>query len=407
MVSVRRRQFTAAEVNIPLEKAAFAARSEPLSSDELIRYSRHLLLPAVGEPGQLALKRAKVLVVGAGGLGSPALLYLAAAGVGTIGIVDFDVVDLSNLHRQILHGSSAVGEPKTASAIERLRDVNPNVHVIPYPDRFTAGNGLEIARGFDIIVDGTDNFAARYLINDAAVLLGIPNVYGSVYRFEGQASVFAAKDGPCYRCLFRDPPPADLIPNCAEAGVLGVLPGLIGTIQATEALKLILGIGEPLIGKLLLVDTATMQFRTINVRRDPECPACGTRTIRELVSYEELCGVPSQGREEMNGAIAEISPSELAERLKKSKGIDLIDVREPSEWKIGHIAGARLVPLGQLGDEISRMDSQREIIVYCKSGGRSLHAAKQLVAAGLNNVSNLTGGIIAWRAEIDPSLPRF
>lgn len=407
MVSVRRRQITAAEVNIPLEKGAFAARNEPLGADELVRYSRHLLLPQVGETGQLALKRARVLVVGAGGLGSPALLYLAAAGVGTIGIVDFDIVDLSNLHRQVLHGSSSVGEPKTASAIERLRDLNPNVQVIPYPDRFTADNGLEIARGFDLIVDGTDNFATRYLINDAAVLLGIPNVYGSVYRFEGQASVFAAKDGPCYRCLFRDPPPADLIPNCAEAGVLGVLPGLIGTIQATEALKLILGIGEPLIGKLLLVDTATMQFRTINVRRDPECPACGTRKIRELVSYEELCAAPSPGGEEMNAAIEEISPSQLAERLKDSKVIDLIDVREPSEWKMGHIAGARLIPLGRIKDEIPRLDSQKEIIVYCRSGARSRQAAKQIVAAGARKVSNLSGGIIAWRDDIDPSLPRF
>jgi sulfur-carrier protein adenylyltransferase/sulfurtransferase len=390
-----------------LEKGAFAARDEQLSADELVRYSRHLLLPQVGERGQLALKRARVLVVGAGGLGSPALLYLAAAGVGTIGIVDFDVVDLSNLHRQILHGSAAIGEPKTASAIERLRDVNPNVQVIPYPDRFSADNGLEIARGFDMIVDGTDNFATRYLINDAAVLLGIPNVYGSVYRFEGQASVFAGKDGPCYRCLFRDPPPADLIPNCAEAGVLGVLPGLIGTIQATEAVKLILGIGEPLIGKLLLVDTTTMQFRTINVRRDPECPACGTREIRELVTYEAVCAAPSHEGERMKEAVEEISPSQLAERLAQSQDVDLIDVREPSEWKLGHIAGARLVPLGQIEEEIPRLDSQRKIIVYCKSGGRSRHAAKQLIAAGLPNVSNLTGGIIAWRDEVDPSLPRF
>ena len=407
MVSVRRRNVPAAEVNIPLEREAFAARIEPLSSDELLRYSRHLLLPQVSESGQLALKGAKVLVIGAGGLGSPALLYLAAAGVGTIGIVDFDVVDLSNLHRQILHGSSAVGEPKTASAIERLRDVNPNVHVQPYPDKFTAENGLEIARGFDLIIDGTDNFATRYLVNDASVLLGLPNVYGSVYRFEGQVSVFGAKDGPCYRCLFRDPPPADLIPNCAEAGVLGVLPGLIGTIQATEALKLILGIGEPLVGKLLLVDTMTMQFRTINVRKDPQCPACGTGAITKLVSYEDLCAAPSHAPLETNGMFEEISATELAERLKKSTDVDLIDVREPAEWKLGHIPGARLVPLGQIEDEIPRLDPRRATIVYCKAGGRSRHAAKQLVAAGLQNVANLSGGILAWRDEIDPSLPRY
>jgi molybdopterin/thiamine biosynthesis adenylyltransferase/rhodanese-related sulfurtransferase len=389
-----------------LGKPASAA-DEALSSEELIRYSRHLLLPQVGEEGQLALKKAKVLVIGAGGLGSPVLVYLAAAGVGTLGIVDFDEVDLSNLHRQILHGSATVGRPKVESAVERLRDVNPNVSVNTFRDRFTAANGLEIARGYDIIVDGTDNFTTRYLVNDAAVLLGIPNVYGSVHRFEGQASVFGAKDGPCYRCLFREPPPADLIPNCAEAGVLGVLPGMIGTIQATETVKMILGIGEPLVGRLLLIDAATMTFRSINVRKDPECPACGTREIRELKSYDELCSTSADPVSSAAGQVVEISPSQLAARLENSRDVDLIDVREPTEWRLGHIPGARLVPLGQIPYEIPRLDPARETIVYCKVGGRSRHAARQLADAGIRNVSNLAGGILAWRDEIDPSLPKY
>lgn len=378
-----------------------------LSGEELIRYSRHLLLPQVGEDGQLALKSAKVLVVGAGGLGSPVAVYLAAAGVGMLGIVDFDDVDLSNLHRQILHDTSAVGRPKTESAVERLRNVNPHVQVRAFREKFTAENGLDIARGYDLIVDGTDNFATRYLVNDASVLLGIPNVYGSVHRFEGQASVFGAKNGPCYRCLFREPPPADLAPNCAEAGVLGVLPGLIGTIQAAEAVKLILGIGDPLVGRLLLVDAAAMTFRTITVRKDPECPSCGTREITRLVSYEALCATGSDASSARAGQVIEISPAQLAARLENSRDVDLIDVREPNEWRLGHIPGARLVPLGQIPDEIPRLDPARETIVYCKVGGRSRHAAKQIAEAGIRTVSNLSGGILAWRDEIDPSLPRY
>lgn len=385
-----------------------AQHTSALSTDELIRYSRHLLLPQVGEEGQRALKDARVLIVGAGGLGSPVAVYLAAAGVGTLGIVDFDDVDLSNLHRQILHDSSAVGRPKTDSAVERLREVNPHVRVQTYRDRFTAANGLDIARDYDLIVDGTDNFATRYLVNDASVLLGIPSVYGSVHRFEGQASVFGAKDGPCYRCLFREPPPADLIPNCAEAGVLGVLPGLIGTIQATEAVKIILGIGESLAGRLLLVDAASMTFRTITVRKDPECPACGTREITKLESYDDLvCAADVAASPESPGRVVELSPAQLAARLDASRDIELIDVREPSEWRLGHIPGARLVPLGQIPDEIPRLDPGRETIVYCKVGGRSRHAAKQLADAGIRSVSNLSGGILAWRDEIDPSLPRY
>lgn len=384
-----------------------AADAAALSADELTRYSRHLLLPQVGEEGQRALKQAKVLIIGAGGLGSPVALYLAAAGVGTIGVVDFDEVDLSNLHRQILHGTRAVGRPKTESAVERLYDVNPHVSIKPYRDRFTAANGLEIARGYDLVVDGTDNFATRYLVNDAAVILGIPSVYGSVHRFEGQASVFGADGGPCYRCLFREPPPADLVPNCAEAGVLGVLPGLIGTIQATEAVKLLLGVGEPLVGRLLLVDAAAMTFRTVVVRKDPECPSCGTREISELRSYEDLCGFSPVAGNDAAGGVVEISPAQLAARLGDSRELDLIDVREPAEWRLGHIPGARLVPLGQIAEEIPRLSPGRETILYCKVGGRSRHAARQLAAAGIRNVANLTGGILAWRDEIDPSLPGY
>jgi adenylyltransferase/sulfurtransferase len=389
-----------------LKKPALVDGDRALSTEELTRYSRHLMLPQVGEEGQLALKRARVLVIGAGGLGSPVAIYLAAAGVGTMGIVDFDDVDLSNLHRQILHGSASIGRPKTESAVERLRDANPNVLLKPYRDRLTASNALEIARDYDLIVDGTDNFATRYLVNDAAVLLGIPNVFGSVHRFEGQASVFAAKDGPCYRCLFRDPPPPDLIPNCAEAGVLGVLPGLIGTIQATEAIKLITGIGEPLIGRLLLVDAATMSFRSVEIRKDPECPACGTREIRELGVYDDLCSNGADPEPRATGVV-EISAPELAERLRNGNSIELIDVREPYEWRLGHIPGARLVPMGQIEDEISRLDPARETVLYCKMGMRSRHAAEALMAAGIPSVASLTGGILAWINEVDPTLPRY
>lgn len=388
-----------------MNKSALQAAEASLSTEELTRYSRHLILPQIGEAGQLKLKRSRVLLVGAGGLGSPAGLYLASAGVGTLGIVDFDVVDLSNLHRQIIHGTSAVGKPKVESAAARLRDVNPNVEVRTYRERLSSANALKIAGDYDVIVDGTDNFATRYLVNDAAVLLGIPSVYGSVHRFEGQASVFGAPDGPCYRCLFREPPPPDLVPNCAEAGVLGVLPGLIGTIQATEAIKLITGVGEPLIGRLLMLDAATMSFRTIHIRKDPECPACGTREIKELLDYDQFCGAPSPSADK--AGIKEISARELEARLKAGDDLDLIDVREPYEWRMGHIEGARLVPLGDIPAEIAGLDPRRETILYCKMGSRSRHAAQQLAAAGVQNVSNLTGGIISWMQEIDPTLPRY
>lgn len=376
-----------------------------LTREELVRYSRHILLPQVGENGQRALKRSRVLVVGAGGLGSPIALYLAAAGVGTLGLVEFDKVDLSNLQRQILHGSAAVGSAKLDSARDRLRDINPNVSLETYDARLTAANALDIARGYDLIVDGTDNFATRYLVNDTSVLLGIPNVYGSVYRFEGQASVFCVEGGPCYRCLFREPPPPGLVPSCAESGVLGVVPGLIGTIQATEALKLLLGIGETLIGKLLLLDAMTMAFRTIAIRKDPECPACGTREIRELQDYDALCDSPQLA--DASSVVTEIEPVQLAARIERGDALEIIDVREPYEWKMGHIPGARLVPLAQIPAELERLDPRRETILYCKVGARSMFAASQLAAAGVRDVRNLSGGILRWIADVDPSLPRY
>ncbi|MDP9200335.1 MAG: molybdopterin-synthase adenylyltransferase MoeB [Gemmatimonadota bacterium] len=377
-----------------------------LTREELIRYSRHILLPQVGEDGQRVLKKSRVLLVGAGGLGSPVALYLSAAGVGTLGLVDFDAVDLSNLQRQILHGSSGIGSPKIESARDRLRDINPNVHVEPYETRLTAGNALDIARDYDLIIDGTDNFATRYLVNDTSVLLGIPNVYGSVYRFEGQASVFGAPDGPCYRCLFREPPPPDLIPSCAEAGVLGVVPGLVGTIQATEAIKILLGLGDTLVGRLLLVDAMKMAFRTLEIRRDPECPACGTREITELMDYDELCGGVISS-EKSTTAVKEIQPSQLAQRLQRGEKLEIIDVREPYEWEIGHIPGARLVPLDRIAEEIPRLDKRRETILYCKVGARSMHAAQQLASAGVVEVRNLAGGILRWIDEVDPTMPRY
>jgi molybdopterin/thiamine biosynthesis adenylyltransferase/rhodanese-related sulfurtransferase len=376
-----------------------------LTREELIRYSRHILLPQVGEEGQRVLKQSRVLVVGAGGLGSPVSLYLAAAGVGTLGVVDFDVVDLSNLQRQILHGSAGIGSPKIDSARDRLSDINPNVHVETYETRLMSGNALDIARDYDLIIDGTDNFATRYLVNDTSVLLGIPNVYGSVYRFEGQASVFGTPDGPCYRCLFREPPPPHLIPSCAEAGVLGVVPGLVGTIQATEAIKMLLGLGETLVGRLLMIDAMTMAFRTLEIRRDPECPACGTREITELMDYDELCG--DVATSETANTVKEIQPSQLAQRLQRGEKLEIIDVREPYEWQIGHIPGARLVPLDRIAEEIPRLDKRRETILYCKVGGRSMKAAQQLANAGVTDVRNLTGGILRWIDEVDPTMPRY
>jgi len=379
-----------------------------LAQAELVRYSRHLILPDVGVPGQEKLKAARVLLIGAGGLGSPAALYLAAAGVGTLGIVDFDNVDITNLQRQILHGTKDVGRPKLQSARERIADVNPHVRLETYETALTSKNALDIFSGYDIVVDGTDNFATRYLVNDACVLQGKPNVYGSIFRFEGQASVFALPDGPCYRCLFPEPPPPGLVPSCAEGGVLGVLPGLVGTIQATEAIKLIVGVGEPLAGRLLLIDTLGMQFRTVNVRKDPTCPACGTHEIQALIDYEQFCGVrTAEAEPRALGGFVEVTPRELQSRLSRGEELQLIDVREQFEWDIARIPGARLVPLATLPEVAETLDHGREIVVYCKGGSRSRAAASHLVDAGFARVANLSGGILRWQAEVDPTLPRY
>lgn len=379
-----------------------------LDPSELLRYSRHIGLSEVGEDGQRRLKQSSVLVVGAGGLGSPAALYLAAAGVGRIGIVDFDTVDLSNLQRQVLHDTARVGSRKTSSARTRLEAINPHVHVETIDGELTVANALDIIREYDVVVDGTDNFKTRYLTNDACVLLGRPNVYGSVLRFEGQASVFATADGPCYRCLFREPPPPGMVPNCADAGVLGVLPGLIGTIQATETIKLLLGAGETLAGRLLLVDALRMRFRTIQLRRDPECPACGTRELTELIDYDEFCGTTrTEVPDSRMPVVREVTPRELAERLQRGDAIDVIDVREPYEWRIAHLEGARLIPLGRFGADWSSLPRDRDIVVYCHHGTRSQAAAEFLTARGYDAVWNLAGGIDRWSTDVDHGLPRY
>ena len=382
--------------------------TDDLAPDEYLRYSRHLILPEIGISGQRSLRRARVLLVGAGGLGSPAALYLAAAGVGTLGLVDFDTVDLSNLQRQVLHGTSDVGRSKLDSARDRLRDINPHVHVEGFPVRLSADNAREIAEGFDVIVDGTDNFATRYLVNDLCVLLGVPNVYGSIFRFDGQASVFATIDGPCYRCLYREPPPAGLVPACAEGGVLGVLPGLVGTIQATEAIKLITGAGTPLIGRLLLLDALHWRQRTVRVRRDPDCPACGTRSIRDLADAVQFCAAPT--REDVDAVfdvVQEIEPAALAGRLAAGETLEIIDVREPHEWEIARIDGARLIPLATLESRIGELSPDREIVVHCKLGGRSAQAVRRLRAAGFKRVVNLAGGIQRWSEEVDKTVRKY
>jgi sulfur-carrier protein adenylyltransferase/sulfurtransferase len=377
------------------ESDAFA--ESPFGTEEAVRYSRHFLLPEVGNNGQARLKRARVLVVGAGGLGSPAALYLAAAGIGTIGIVDFDLVELSNLQRQIIHGTSDIGRAKTTSAEERIHDINPHVRVERFDARLTSANALEMIEAFDVVVDGSDNFPTRYLVNDAAVIAAVPYVYGSIERFHGQASVFGAFGGPCYRCLFRDPPPAGTVPSCAEAGVLGVLPGLVGTIQATEALKLVLGIGEPLSGRLLLIDSLEMRFRTVSIRRDPECPSCGAHRSGKLVDYEQLCGATAD-----SAVVMSITPAELARRLAVGDDIEVIDVREPHEWASDRLPAARLIPLRDIERSLEKLHAEREIVFYCKTGARSYQAAAFLVAGGRKNVSTLAGGIDRWRLEVDP-----
>jgi adenylyltransferase/sulfurtransferase len=378
-----------------------------LDNEEVLRYSRHLIIPEVGLEGQRRLKASRVLLVGAGGLGSPLGLYLAAAGVGHLGLVDFDLVDLTNLHRQVIHGTKDLGRPKLDSARDRIADVNPHVRVETYDTRLTSENALEIVRGYDVVIDGTDNFPTRYLVNDACVLSGIPNVYGSIFRFEGQVSIFATEDGPCYRCLFREPPPPGLVPSCAEGGVLGVLPGLVGMLQATEAIKLLLGIGQPLIGRLLLVDALRAQFRTLKLRRDPDCPACGTHELKELIDYEEFCGVRKAAAEARANAVPEITPSELATRLARGDDLDLIDVREPHEWEIARIAGARLIPLGTFAEVLPTLSRDRDIVVHCKGGSRSAKAVRQLLDAGFVNVTNLAGGITRWSEDVDPGVPKY
>ncbi|MDB4885668.1 MAG: Molybdenum cofactor biosynthesis protein MoeB [Gemmatimonadetes bacterium] len=378
-----------------------------LSPDELQRYSRHLILPDIGEAGQARLRAARVLLVGAGGLGSPAALYLAAAGVGHLGIVDDDTVDVSNLQRQVLHGTRDVGRAKVASAEARLRDLNPHVRVTTYRTRLTRANAMGILRGHDVVVDGSDNFPTRYLINDACVLLGIPNVYGSVIRFDGQASVFGAQGAPCYRCLFREPPAPGTTPGCAEGGVFGVLPGLVGTIQATEAIKLITGAGETLDGRLLVIDALRMRFRTIELARDPECPACGTREITELVDYDAFCGSPRADDASADAGGDDIAPGVLAARLRDGTAPALLDVREPFEWAIARLPDARLVPLNSLPQAVHSLDREAELVVYCHHGVRSAAAAAWLRDHGFAHVRNLTGGIDRWSVEIDPAVRRY
>jgi sulfur-carrier protein adenylyltransferase/sulfurtransferase len=380
-----------------------------LSHSEILRYSRHLLIPEVGLEGQRKLKSSAVLVIGTGGLGSPLALYLAAAGVGRIGLVDFDVVDFSNLQRQVIHGTAGIGELKVESARKRLLDLNPEIQVDVYNEPFTSQNAMQIARDYDVLVDGTDNFPTRYLSNDVCVLLGIPNIYGSIYRFDGQVSVFDAKRGPCYRCLFPEPPPPGLVPSCAEGGVLGVLPGTIGTLQATETLKVLLGIGDPLIGRLLLYNALDMSFDFVKLRKNPNCKVCGPNpTVTELIDYDQFCGIPGKDHEEGSaGANWDIEPRALAERLKQGNHLHLLDVREPHELEISAIPGAQLIPLGQLAGRLSELDSAEEMVVFCKAGTRSARALELLVSAGFRKVKNLKGGINAWAREVDPNLPIY
>ena len=384
---------------------AVAEQLPQLSHEEILRYSRHLILPDVGVAGQRKLKSARVLLVGAGGLGSPAALYLAAAGVGTIGIVDFDVVDQTNLQRQILHGTSRVGVSKLVSAEERLRDINPNVRVETFETRLTSENVDRILdEGWDVILDGADNFPTRYLVNDACVLLDKPNVYGSIFRFEGQASVFHAKRGPCYRCLYSEPPPPGLVPSCAEGGVLGVLPGIIGSIQAMETIKLILGAGQPLIGRLVLFDALKLQFRELKLEKDPECPVCGAHpTVTELIDYQAFCGIGAEPS--YDGA--EITAHELRDEWQRDPALVVVDVREPHEYEIAHIDGAVLMPLGELPDRLGELDGHHEIVTHCHHGARSLKALEILKAAGFSKVRSLRGGIDAWAVNVDPALPRY
>jgi len=380
-----------------------------LTTDDLSRYSRHLILPEVGMEGQQKLKAAKVLCVGTGGLGSPLAFYLAAAGIGTLGLVDFDVVDASNLQRQIIHSTNDIGRKKLDSAAEKLTALNPFLNVVKHETMLTSANALEILKDYDIVADGTDNFPTRYLVNDACVLLGKPNAYGSIFRFEGQASVFSTKEGPCYRCLYPEPPPPGLVPSCAEGGVLGILPGLVGVIQATEVIKLILGKGEPLIGRLLLVDSLAMRFRELKLRKNPECPVCGVHpTVTKLIDYEQFCGIVPETKQEhpVKNGIPQISVQELKQRRDAGEDVFVLDVREPFEYQIAQIGGT-LIPQNDVPNRLAEIPRDREVIVQCKSGGRSQRIAEFLAQQGYPNVKNLAGGILAWAEQIDPKVPKY
>jgi sulfur-carrier protein adenylyltransferase/sulfurtransferase len=396
--------------------AGLASRAETgpqddLSPEEIKRYSRHLIMPEVGMDGQRRLRQSSVLCIGAGGLGSPAAMYLAAAGVGRIGIVDFDVVDYSNLQRQLLHGTPDVGRSKLASARDRITALNPHVQVDTYETALSSQNAMELFAPYDVILDGTDNFPTRYLVNDACVIAGKPNAYGSIFRFEGQASVFATKDGPCYRCLYPEPPPPGLVPSCAEGGVLGVLPGIIGVIQATEAIKLMIGIGEPLIGRFLIYDALKMRFRELKLKKDPECPVCGTNpTVTKLIDYDQFCGIaPAHANENVGGTVNdwEITPVELKQKLDSGETPFILDVREPNEYQINRIPGSTLIPLGELPRRYQELPRDREIVAQCKMGGRSAKAMDFLKSVGFTKVKNLKGGILEWVDKVDPSQPKY
>lgn len=386
-----------------------ATPATSLTNEEILRYSRHLILPEVGMEGQIKLKNAKILLVGTGGLGAPMALYLAAAGVGTIGLVDFDVVDRTNLQRQVIHGTGDVGKPKIVSAEESITEINPNVRIIKHEVALTSENALDIIKDYDLVADGTDNFPTRYLVNDACVLLKKPNVYGSIFRFEGQSSIFATEEGPCYRCLYPEPPPPGLVPSCAEGGVLGILPGVIGLIQATEVVKLILGKGEPLIGRLLLYDALNMKFRELKLRKNPECPVCGTNpTVTQLIDYQQFCGVaPTAETAKAESTVIEIDPTEVKAKLDRGDQFVLIDVREPHEWDIARIEGAKLIPLGDVPKRLNELNPEDEIVLHCKGGVRSAKAVGILQEAGFKNVLNMKGGILAWSDKVDPNVPKY
>jgi molybdopterin/thiamine biosynthesis adenylyltransferase/rhodanese-related sulfurtransferase len=392
---------------VAIQTDALEQQEVKLSKEEIQRYSRHLIMPEVGMEGQLKLKRARVLTIGTGGLGAPLGLYLAAAGVGHLGLVDFDVVDNSNLQRQVTFTTQDVGKPKSAAAKARLSALNPMIEITAYETRLTSDNALDLFRDYDIIVDGTDNFPTRFLVNDACVILGKPNVYGSIFRFEGQATVFGYPGGPCYRCLYPEPPPPGLVPSCAEGGVLGVLPGIIGSIQAMETIKLILGTGEPLVGRLLLFDALAMRLRELKLKRNPECPVCGDhRTITKLIDYEEFCGIRGEEAPAMTDGISEITARELKMRQDRGDKLFILDVREPHEYQICNLNG-KLIPLGELPRRVNELDSSVEMVVHCKSGKRSADAIRFLQTAGFKKLSNLKGGVLAWADEVDPKMPKY